>query len=135
MCFFHTDLKLEDYLHIKIEMKISESLFVKRHSGSSRKYCFTKSATSYACNSSKLMFSEMGYKRVIEKIQKQYDYNKQHKTKDKFANILLRLLILSPVYGHHINRPFSSSSHSATVLFMTLLTLCMLGKQFQQTSF
>lgn len=44
-------------LRWKIAMKVSESLFVSSASGNSLKYCFTISATSYACWPSKLIVS------------------------------------------------------------------------------
>ncbi len=43
-------------LHWKIATNVSDSLLVRRASGSSLKYCFTISATSYACWLSKLTF-------------------------------------------------------------------------------
>lgn len=45
-------------LHINTLRKISDNLLVIKHSGSSLKYCFNKSATSYACRSSKFIVSE-----------------------------------------------------------------------------
>jgi len=45
-------------LHINTLRKISDNLLVIKHSGSSLKYCFNKSTTSYACRSSKLIVSE-----------------------------------------------------------------------------
>lgn len=56
MCSFKHScylLLLPEYLHRNMDTKMSESLLVRRHSGSSLKYCFTRSATSYACKASK----------------------------------------------------------------------------------
>ena len=46
------------HVHVKMLMKVSESLLVSKHSGSSRKYCLIKSATSYGCRLSKSTVSE-----------------------------------------------------------------------------
>lgn len=45
------------FLRWKIAMNVSDSLFVSSASGNSLKYCFTISATSYACWPSKLVVS------------------------------------------------------------------------------
>ncbi len=52
------------FLRVNMLMKVSDSLLVRRHSGSSLKYCFKRSATSYACKASKSTDSAMKRKNI-----------------------------------------------------------------------